>query len=78
MKCKSCTKFADCNMGSGCWWPCGAYVPVIITNAEHIRSMSDEELANLLSSAWKSTDYEDCDYAPDFLNWLQQPWKVNK
>ena len=45
MKCENCTKYDDCRTGSGLTWPCGAYVPKSVTNADRIRRMSDEELA---------------------------------
>ena len=45
MKCENCTKYDDCRTGSGLTWPCGAYVPKTITNADRIRAMSDDELA---------------------------------
>ena len=44
MKCENCKKYDDCRTGSGLWQPCGAYVPKIITNADRIRGMSDEEM----------------------------------
>ena len=46
MKCENCTKYDDCRTGSGLTWPCGAYVPKSVTNADRIRRMSDEELAS--------------------------------
>ena len=48
MKCQSCTKYDDCRTGSGLTWPCGAYAPKIVTNADRIRSMSDEELLDFM------------------------------
>lgn len=48
MKCESCKKYDDCNNGCGLTWPCGAYAPKVITNADHIRSMKDKELAEFL------------------------------
>lgn len=45
MNCENCKKYEDCKSGSGLTWPCGAYAPKIITNADRIRAMSDEELA---------------------------------
>ena len=48
MKCENCTKYDDCRTGSGLTWPCGAYVPKSVTNADRIRAMSDEELAVFL------------------------------
>ncbi len=50
-KCENCKKYDDCRDGSGLTWPCGAYRPVVTTNADRIRSMSDEELADLLCTA---------------------------
>jgi hypothetical protein len=43
------------------------------TNADKNRSMTDEELANLLSTAWNKADYEDDDYDPAWLKWLRLP-----
>jgi hypothetical protein len=43
------------------------------TNADKIRSMTDEELASLLSTAWNKADYEDDDYDPAWLKWLRMP-----
>lgn len=50
-KCENCTKYDDCRIGSGLTWPCGAYVPKTITNADRIRGMSDEELADIFLRA---------------------------
>ena len=51
MKCENCTKYDDCRTGSGLTWPCGAYVPKSVTNADRIRRMSDEELADIFLRA---------------------------
>ena len=51
MKCENCTKYDDCRTGSGLTWPCGAYVPQSVTNADRIRAMSDEELADIFLRA---------------------------
>lgn len=48
MKCANCKKLDDCMAGSGLTWPCGAYQPKQITNADQIRAMSDEELEDQL------------------------------
>lgn len=48
MNCQNCTKYDDCRTGSGLTWPCGAYHPKTVTNADRIRAMSDEELAVFL------------------------------
>ncbi|SBV94169.1 conserved hypothetical protein [uncultured Eubacteriales bacterium] len=44
-QCENCKKYDDCRDGSGLTWPCGAYRPIVTTNADRIRAMSDEELA---------------------------------
>lgn len=49
MKCENCTKYDDCRIGSGLIWPCGAYHPKTVTNADRIRAMSNEELAAYLA-----------------------------
>lgn len=48
MNCENCKKFEDCKSGSGLTWPCGAYAPKIVTNADCIRAMSDDELSYFL------------------------------
>lgn len=70
MKCENCTKYDDCRTGSGLTWPCGAYVPKTITNADRIREMDDNELSEFLSTKLNDDFYE----CPDLtLQWLQQP-----
>lgn len=70
MKCENCTKYDDCRTGSGLTWPCGAYVPKTITNADRIRAMDDDELAKFLATKLND-DFYGC---PDLiLQWLQQP-----
>lgn len=69
MKCENCTKYDDCRTGSGLTWPCGAYVPKTITNADRIRGMDDNELSEFLSTKLNDDFYE----CPDLtLQWLQQ------
>ena len=48
MNCENCTKYDDCRTGSGLTWPCVAYHPKAVTNADRIRAMSDGELAEQL------------------------------
>lgn len=36
MKCENCTKYDDCRTGSGLTWPCGAYRPKAVTNADRV------------------------------------------
>jgi hypothetical protein len=82
MKCENCTKYDDCRTGSGSTWPCGAYVPKTITNADRIRAMSDEELAHLLMGhgtfecpVCEIGDQRKCDTECEkhCVKWLQQP-----
>ena len=61
MKCERCTKYDDCRTSSGLTWPCGAYQPKTVTNADRIRAMSDEELAELLITADFCGECEYCD-----------------
>ena len=70
MKCENCTKYDDCRTGSGLTWPCGAYVPKTITNADRIRKMSDDELAKFLATKLNDDFYE---YPDLTLQCLQQP-----
>ena len=68
-----------CSLGE-CDQPetCAAYVPVI-TNADRIRAMSDDELADFMNSDISGCPPTgDCNKASDdckacWLNWLQQP-----
>ena len=81
MNCENCKKYEDCKSGPGLTWPCGAYAPKIVTNADRIRSMSDEVLAEWLCSLMTA---ECCDQrcpARDICNlgdnglvkWMKQP-----
>ena len=77
MKCDNCTKYNDCSTGCGLTWPCGAYVPKATTNADSIRTMSDGELANLLTwisntGGWVSEMYREA-LRNKITEWLQQP-----
>lgn len=77
MKCDNCKKHDDCASGSGLVWPCGAYAPKIITNADRIRGMSDEELANILTyysnnGGWITETGRQICYER-IIEWLQQP-----
>ena len=60
---------------------CERYRPNCKTNADHIRSMTDEELAELLlngnSSKVCPNGCDGCDGDCDgkMLNWLKQPYK---
>jgi hypothetical protein len=67
-KCENCKKYDDCRNGSGLVWPCGAYRPKIVTNADRIRSMTDEELAQFLGD-------EPPYFATykQYIDWLRKP-----
>lgn len=86
MKCKNCKKYEDCKSGSGLTWPCGAYAPNFVTNADKIRSMTDEELADFIQRV-QFGDFSNLDYGKTFCDmcdgqyecddclksWLKQP-----
>jgi hypothetical protein len=57
MFCENCKKYVDCKDGSGLTWPCGAYRPVTITNADRIRGMMDEELAKYIFRLGNGSEY---------------------
>lgn len=71
MNCDNCKKHDDCASGSGLTWPCGAYVPLVVTNAERIRSMSDQELVHLIVHTTMDGCPPDMDWecAKDFSGW---------
>ena len=75
MPCVNCRKYEDCKNGSGLTWPCGAYVPKIVTNADRIRAMSDEELAKAMDMVCPPNegciDNQNC--VKCWLEWLRQP-----
>ena len=66
-----------CSLGE-CDQPetCAAYVPVL-TRADKIRAMSDEELANVVANGvgcvLKAPHCMDVDCTPCILKWLKQP-----
>lgn len=74
--CKNCPAFAKCTVtyrGSGCAALRSTYGvetgPEIITNADRIREMDDNELSEFLSTKLNDDFYE----CPDLtLQWLQQ------
>ena len=84
--CKNCPAYAKCTVtyrGSACAALRGTYGidsdPELITNADRIRAMSDEELAVFLCAV--KFRRETILNVPDFLyikdahDWLQQPAK---
>ena len=67
-----CKKFSDDKVTSWCVWsPCASQTP---SNADRIRSMTDEELKKFICSMFKC---EFCDFELGercgLLIWLQQP-----
>ena len=80
MKCKFEHGGDCCNSGSPQYMckckpdVCGSAVPM--TNADCIRGMSDEELAEFICGSTYCQDCPhcgECDNNGDLLNWLQQP-----
>ena len=73
-----CKKFSDDSVTSWCVWnPCASQTP---SNADKIRSMSDEELAmRLYEIACDGIGYGSGWFTPKgTLKWLQQPAEENK
>lgn len=63
----------------GGYWESGEDTKVL-TNADHIRSMTDEELAYLLHSEYfegfnKGLDRDFSEMLPYYKDWLKQPYK---
>ena len=80
--CKNCPAYAKCTVtyrGSACAALRGTYGldndPEIITNADHIRSMSDEELSRQFGAQCPKENKRICDNKCHlcWLEWLQQP-----
>ena len=75
-----CKKFSDDKATSWCVeGPCGDQVP---SNADKIRAMNDEELADLINRevSYCAPTSGDCENTPNdckacWLDWLQQPAK---
>lgn len=77
--CTMCTKFGECPWQTNPNSYCSAYEQRAMTNADRIRSMSDEELATFLYHAWNNASW--CmvkDHCPDedscfpcWLDWLK-------
>ena len=74
-ECTNCKKYEDCKSGSGLVWPCAAYTPKTVTNAERIRTMNDKELAitikDMMFSDFKPACEKDC--LSCILDWLHRP-----
>ena len=50
MKCKNCKWHDDCVNEGGLSWPCRSYRPKILTAADCIRMMNDEDLLEFFCS----------------------------
>lgn len=60
-----------------------AHTKKLQTNADRIRSMTDEELASFLKEVkedyqWANPDYPDCEDCGEWLNWLQSEAEMEK
>ncbi len=79
--CKFCPAFGTCEAhyrGSSCAAMRSRYGidsnPEIITNADNIRTMDDEELAEFLAYTWATSARAWQKEYGETLYWLQQPW----
>lgn len=86
--CKRCGNLASYNSYFGRYYcsMCGEYFDNnIVTNADHFRSMTDEQLAEIIDNSnyclvpSEFVDTEFCEATSDckscILNWLKQPYK---
>ena len=80
-RCRSCKKYEDCFVGGCLTECCGMYVAKdtnVPTNADHIRSMTDEELADFLDSVychgWSKGANDILDDDPYYQDRLKQPY----
>ncbi len=80
--CKNCPAYAKCTVtyrGSACAALRGTYGvdddPEIVTNADRIRAMSDEELAEYFADMALEDIYDD---PGAWLAWLQQAYKEDE
>lgn len=77
-KCKRCNGLIDMD-GNFRKYIERPFMPQL-TNADHMRSMTDEELAELLHEAMRERCYLNCedeeiDCEDCFLEWLKQPYE---
>ena len=93
-ECTNCKKYEDCKSGSGLVWPCAAYTPKTVTNAERIRTMNDKELATTIKDMMFSDFKPACEKSTFFSedeqpscekdclscisDWLHQPAEEEK
>ena len=74
--CVNCKKNSSCTM---CWKTSDKKCPhfIQITNADRIRAMNDEELADVVANGvgcvLKAPHCMDVDCTPCILKWLKQP-----
>ena len=66
-----CKKFSDDKVTS--WCVEGTCVEQMLSNADHIRAMSDEELADFLSYTWATSVRAWQKDTCETLQWLKQP-----
>ena len=67
---------------TACIYPCqtgmGGFVPKPRTNADRIRSLSDEELAAVVMCPYNECDRSDGKCYKCLLDWLKSPVEVEK
>lgn len=63
--------YLDCDNGEW-YWPEKTLIPLEVTNADKIRSMSEEELAEFLVN-FKNTFGEEYEGVMSCLDWLREP-----
>ena len=76
--CSKACRYCTSEQEATCWHK-KVPDPVPPTNADHIRSMTDEELGDFLDSiychGWNYGAAHRMDDDPDYHDWLKQPYK---
>ena len=92
--CHNCKKdAAECGVWHSCGKDCPEWEKQVLTRADRIRAMSDEELAGWLAGTqianlsealeianipWERADNLEDETKKEFLEWLQQPAEVEQ
>lgn len=77
--CSKACMYCTATQQETCWHKKVPDTNVVKTNADHIRSMTDEELGDFLDDiychGWNYGSLDRVDSDPDYHEWLKQPYK---
>ena len=77
-RCEMCDEWLDCPWKTDPEIICGEYRPKPMTNADRIRSMTDEELAEWLWGEQANADAGGTHGYRGWLDWLKSPAEEDK